>query len=79
MEGTVGSYGSEIRDRYGNRIYTQLGSIGHAFKKSTQKTALTVGVRVNEGEFAWATFKNISLVPGKDQGFEIVQGQAGPE
>lgn len=79
MEGVVGSYRGEIRDRYGNRIYTELASAGHAFKKSMQETTLTVGARVNEGEFAWVTFKNISLVPGKDQGFEIVQGQGGPE
>ena len=50
---------------------------GYAFEKSRDRTTLKIGVSVNNGPFAWVTFKNISLVPGKDMGVEIVPGDDG--
>jgi len=75
FEGTVGSYGREVHDRYGNRIFGGLQDTGCAFDRSRETTTLKVGVSVDDGPFAWATLKNISLVPGKNQGFEIIPGE----
>ena len=75
LEGCVGSYGRQIRDRYGSTIHSGLHAQGYAFDRSREKTTLKLGVKVGDGEFEWVTFKNISLLPSQDQGFEIVRGQ----
>ncbi len=46
-------------------------------KQAKYAWLLLAGVPGNNGELAWATFKNISLVRGEDQGFEMMEGKAG--
>ena len=77
LEGCVGSYGRTIQDRYGCKIHEGLEVQGYAFETSQRKTTLTMDVRVGEGDFESVRFQNISLVPGEDLGFEVVQGDAG--
>jgi hypothetical protein len=68
-----------IQNRYGNvGPDPELHAAGYTFGGSTKKATLWLGTHVDDGQYAWATFKNISLVRGEDQGFEIVEGQ-GPE
>jgi hypothetical protein len=74
MEGAVGSYSHAIYDRYGTSICDGLSAEGFAFENSRKKTTLRLGVKGKNGQFVWTTFKNISLVPGQDMGFEIVSG-----
>ncbi len=74
LEGSVGSYGRQIHDRYGSTIREGLHAQGYAFEKSRKTTTLRLGVSVDEGEREWVRFENISLVAGEDPGFEIVQG-----
>ncbi|MHC4744864.1 MAG: hypothetical protein ACYS8Z_23360, partial [Planctomycetota bacterium] len=71
LEGTIGSYGGSMRDRYGNRLYGNLRTGGYSFDKSRKKTALKLKVRVGEGDYERVEIRNISLVRGKDQGVEI--------
>lgn len=76
MEENVGMYSRMVHDRYGNPIQSGLEADGYAFKKSRDRTTLKVGVNINNGPVAWVTFRDITLVPGKNTGFEIVQGEA---
>ncbi len=39
------------------------------------QTTFALGLRVNQGYVDWVTFRNVSLRPGEDPGFEIVQGE----
>lgn len=71
FEGCIGSYDREIRDRYGNRLIGNLNAHGCAFDKSREKTTLKIGLKTGDQDFQHVTFKNISLVPGKNQGFSI--------
>ncbi len=43
MEGSTGSYGKQIHDRYGNRIIEGLSAEGHGFDASRQKTSFRLG------------------------------------
>jgi len=72
LEGSMGSYGRSVRDRYGNRVLGEFSAGGYSFKKSRKKTTLNIGVKVGDGEYERVEFQNISLVPGEDQGFKIV-------
>lgn len=76
LEGSSGSYYRQIVDRYANPLGGGLQAGSYAFDKSQEKATLRVGVKSANGEYLWATFKNISLVPGSDQGFEVVEGKA---
>ncbi len=44
LEGSNGSYGRSIRDRYGNRMIQGLSASGYSFDKSRRKTAWSVGL-----------------------------------
>jgi hypothetical protein len=74
LEGVRGSFGRQIRDRYGVDIHSGLDAQGYAFEKSRRTTTLRLGVRVGEGAYEWVRFENISLVPGEDPGFVVVEG-----
>ncbi len=69
LEEDSGSYYRQIDDPDGNP--EGLEANAYAFDKSRTQTTLKIGVQVDSGPFVWTTFKNISLVPGKDSGFEI--------
>jgi len=71
VEGSQGSYGGSVRDRYGDRLLN-LRAEGYAFKESTKKTTLSIEIKVLDGEYQKVEFQNISLVPNEDQGFKIV-------
>jgi len=43
IEGSTGSYGKQIHDRYGNRIIEGLSAEGHGFDASRQKTSFRLG------------------------------------
>lgn len=74
FEGRSGSGQRQVYDRYGNLLREGLEACDYVCDKSRTKTTLKIGVPGSNGEFAWATFKNISLVPGQDFGFEIDAG-----
>jgi len=65
-----------VCDRYGNRLRGELAVEEYICEGSRTKTTLTIGAAINDGESASVTFKNISLVRGQDQGFEIIEGEA---
>lgn len=71
LQGCIGTHGRQIRDRYGNRLIGGLHAEGYAFDKSREKTSLTLGLKLNDQDYETVVFKNISLVPGKDPGFQI--------
>jgi hypothetical protein len=71
LDGCVGSYSHSIRDRYGNQIYN-LNAQGCAFEQARINTTLRIGVSVGDGQYQNVTFEDISLVPGRDQGFKIL-------
>jgi hypothetical protein len=68
-----GFYASE--DRYGRRL-TGLHYEQYSFDEGTNMTTLRIGVGPDESQLEWAEFRNVSLVPGQDFGFEMVGGQA---
>jgi hypothetical protein len=70
-DGCVGSYSQPIRDRYGNQIYN-LNAEGCAFEQPRAKTTLRLGASVGDGQYQNVTFENVSLIPGRDQGFKIL-------
>ena len=73
LEGSMGSYGRSVRDKYGNQVQGNFSAEGYSFKKSRKKTTLNIGVKVRgQSEYDRVEFQNISLVPGEDQGFKIV-------
>ena len=61
MEGSKGSYGKQIHDRYGNRIIEGLSAQGYGFDKSRQKTTLRLGFAAK----AWKTALTIEETPGE--------------
>ncbi len=65
----------QFRDRYGSRIDLGLDLSGYTFEPSREKATLEFIVRNAQGEPAAVTFKNISLVRGSNQGFEIETGK----
>lgn len=69
-EGCIGSYSRKLTDRYGNDLKENLvSSQGFAFEESLDKTNFAVWL---PGQYEQRViFKNISLIPGKNQGFEI--------
>ena len=75
LEGSSGSHYRQIFDRYANPFSGGLLAGRYVFDKSQERTTLRVGVKTPNGEYAWATFKKISLVPGVNQGFETVKGE----
>lgn len=70
LEGCVGSGFREIRDRYGMRIY-DLHAEAYLFPKLRETTTLDLAVNVANGPYQRVLFKNVSLVPGTNAGFEI--------
>jgi len=70
LEGCVGSGSRQIRDRYGYPM-DALHAAGCAFEKSRETTTLKLGASAGTQNYQWITLKNISLVPGKDPGFQM--------
>jgi hypothetical protein len=66
----VGTAGSRA-DRVMRRFYAG----GIVCREPDTQITLGLGLRVDEGNVEWVTFRNISLRPGEDPGFEIVQGK----
>jgi len=79
LEGCRGTFGRQTRDRYGNPTLSGFRAQGYAFDKSQKKTTLELGVRVGDGDHEWVRFENISLVPGEDPGFQILEGPGDTE
>jgi len=77
FEGRSGSGRRQVYDRYGNLVRGELEAHDYVCDKSRTKTTLKIGVPGSNGEVAWATCKNISLVRGENQGFEMIEGEAG--
>jgi len=77
FEGRSGSGRRQVYDRYGNLIREELEAYDYVCDKSRTTTTLKIGVPGSNGDLAWATFKNISLVRGENQGFEMIEGEAG--
>ncbi|MBN2136595.1 MAG: hypothetical protein JW720_02195 [Sedimentisphaerales bacterium] len=72
LEGSRCSYGHVACDRYGNRLPGQFQIGGYSFDNSREKTTLAVGVKVgSDAEYEQVEFRNISLVPNENRGFEI--------
>ncbi|MBL7152552.1 MAG: hypothetical protein ISS79_02455 [Phycisphaerae bacterium] len=63
--------GVGLKDRFGDDSRFQGGQRIYVFKQSTEKTTMTWVFGKNDKESQYIYFKNISLVPGKDFGFEI--------
>lgn len=75
----IGSFFNEVQNRYGRVLFSP-DSECFAVDESDNTTTAWVSVRTKNGPTEWVMFKNISLVPGQDMGFEIVQGdEAVPE
>ena len=69
----------QATDRYGS---VRIGCEAEHFAVDEARTSTNVrfGAKAEDGSTAWVMFKNISLVPGQDMGFEIIQGdEAEPE
>lgn len=66
--------GVASRDRYGDRADFRGTRSRHIFKQSTEKTTIMWVFGRRERERQYVEFKNISLVPGRDFGFEIGTG-----
>lgn len=77
FEGRSSSGRRQVYDRYGNLLREGLEAHDYVCDKSRTKTTLKIGVPGSNGEVSWATFKNISLVRGENQGFEVIEGGAG--
>jgi hypothetical protein len=75
FDGRSPPYSPLVYDRYGDLVRDGLEANGYVCDKSRTKTTFQVKVQVNSGEIAWATFKNVSLVRGKDQGFGMTVGE----
>ncbi|MHC4215544.1 MAG: hypothetical protein ACYSWP_19505 [Planctomycetota bacterium] len=74
FEGSKGSYSRRTLDRYGNDLHN-MNVDGYGFDKTREKTTWKAGFRVGSGDNDWVRFKNISLVRGKNFGFEILRGE----
>jgi hypothetical protein len=70
-EGCWGAYRGQMRDRYGKVIDMGLDIGDYVFDRSREKTTLEFTVKNVTGAPTGVTFKNISLVCGKNPGFEI--------
>jgi hypothetical protein len=72
MEGAQGSYYHQKQDRYGNDIrYWHPEAYG--FEKDRKTTTWRIGMGSSSEDMQRVEFRNISLVPGQDFGFEIVR------
>ncbi len=71
VEGLRDACPFEVWDHYGNRMEEELRTQGYVFDKGQTSTNLKVVAKNGSGESVLATFKNITLVPGQNQGFEI--------
>ena len=58
------------RDRYGSNL-PDMQHCAHVFEGTQEKATLTVGADLNSQGVRRVKFKNLSLVPGQNQGFEI--------
>ena len=81
-------YGERYRHSSDMDIVETLGSpVGGAMRclhaggilcgPSDTQATFSLGLRFDNGNVEWVTFRSISLRPGEDPGFEIVQGLAG--
>ena len=63
----------EARDKYGNveNVFISF------FDNPLQKTDFRIGIKESDGVTRIANFNNISLIPGKEQGFEIEVEETG--
>jgi len=77
MEGSQGCYYHLMRDRYGNDL-RNIDPEGYDFDKDRTKTTLKIGVATEKEDMQWVEFRNISLVPGQNFGFEIATGEPEP-
>jgi len=75
MEGAQGSHSQTIVDKYGDRIVEGVTAEGYSFEEGQEKTTLKLGIKFRENDYSWVRFKDISLVRGKDMGFEVVVGE----
>ena len=66
----MGSYCYVRRDRYGNWMVEQLAN-GFALDRNRRTATWEVEFKVGNQGSEMVRFKNISLVPGENQGFEI--------
>ena len=77
VQGPARRHTRQAFDRYGERLAIQFsGAAGwyantYRLNEDRKKTTLKLGVRVGEQSYQWISFKNISLVSGKDYGFRI--------
>ena len=76
IEGSNGSYYHAFYDRYGNRLSDNMHAEGFGFDKSKISTTLKFTFKTNNNNEQTVLFKNISLVPGENQGFEIEAQEA---
>jgi len=63
--------GGGLKDRFGDDSPFKARKRIYVFKESTEKTTMTWVFGKNDKERQYIYFKNISLVPGKDFGFDI--------
>ncbi len=70
-EGCNGSYFHAFYDRYGNSLRDEMNAEGFGFDKSKVMTTFKMTFKNDNNLKQVVLFKNISLVPGQDQGFEI--------
>jgi hypothetical protein len=70
FENNSKSYFIEALDKYGNRI-KGMDAKGYVFGKTAEKTTLTLTMKDSNGKTYMIIAKNISLIPGQDQGFDL--------
>jgi hypothetical protein len=74
LEGCRGSSYHSIFDRYAHDV-RDIHAEGYTFEKSREKTTWKAGFKLGDQDYEWVKFKNISLVRGRDFGFEIELGE----
>ncbi len=77
VEGSTIGRSKWLRDRYGFRPNAKdvLYADACTFDEEREKMTLKIGFKDDSGEYDWISFKNISLVPGKDFGCEVLKGE----
>jgi hypothetical protein len=71
FENNLGSYFIQTFDKYGNLLKFNIKAMGYVFDKTLEKTTLTITITDGNGNKYNIIARNISLVPGQDQGFSI--------